>query len=60
MEIILNATVSSDFECDPVCIPELGTCIPPGLCACKRGWKGSVCDEGESKCELCNHEITLC
>ena len=54
MEIIMNATASSDYECDPLCI---GTCIPPGLCACKKGWKGPVCDEGRSKGIVCNQKL---
>ena len=42
---ILN-TGNTEFVCDPPCVEELGTCIPPGLCACQRGWTGPACNDG--------------
>ena len=34
------------YECNPPCLTGKGTCIPPGFCACEKGWMGDVCDDG--------------
>ena len=45
LDIILNPG-DTEFVCDPPCNEQLSVCIPPGLCACTKGWAGRTCDEG--------------
>ena len=44
VDIILEG--ADEYECTPPCTSGLGTCIPPGFCACDKGWKGVTCDVG--------------
>ena len=44
LDIIMDAGKKA-YECEE-CDSEHGTCIPPGMCACKRGWMGNSCTEG--------------
>ena len=44
LDIIMNAG-NKTYECEE-CDSEDGICIPPGMCACNRGWMGNNCTEG--------------
>jgi hypothetical protein len=51
LDIILNPG-DTEIVCNPPCNEQLGVCIPPGLCACTKGWAGSTCNEDIDECEI--------
>ncbi len=44
VEMILNSTTVEAPVCAVECVN--GLCVPPGLCACNRGWTGVNCTTG--------------
>ncbi len=56
VDMLLNQTTVEVPECAEGCIN--GRCVPPGLCACTKGWVGANCTVGRLN-ELCNVLLTL-
>ena len=56
----MSTTAEELIQIEMCTIPcENGDCIPPGLCACRRGWSGSTCANGVYK-HTHTHTHTAC
>lgn len=50
VDILINQTTVVVPECTEGCVN--GQCVPPGLCACTRGWVGANCTTGMYVCSI--------